>query len=157
MNSDKLALWYLTYCDYNRAVSLEHGNSLGYAHVLDMGGHHTGEPICNGCRRLATLIDRACVYADVTIPEEERIGLKGNARLIIPSEACRFPGPTLAPLVFFNPRAYDTHTHAMSSVCTVGQHNWLDRFLRMNRFDHIDREGNGVWQINTRPGLDTTY
>lgn len=97
MRRAMLAFGHLSDCDGRSTVSPEHGHTLGHAQVLDIDGHHVGEPIFNCWRLRATLIDRACVYADVTMPEEERLGLKCMLQLSRPREKYKLPSPTLRP------------------------------------------------------------
>lgn len=74
---DELGFEYLADCDYNSVAGPENGNKLGHSQVLDIDSHHVGEPIYNGCRTLPTMIDEACVYAEVDVHATARIGLKG--------------------------------------------------------------------------------
>lgn len=77
---------YVAYCDYTRAVSFEHGNAFGSYPVLDIDSHHVGEPIFNGCRPLTALIDRACVYTDATMPDDENVALNRHLHVRIPRD-----------------------------------------------------------------------
>lgn len=78
MNTAGLAFGSVAFCDYNSTDSLGNGIAPGCSHVFDIGRHQIGEPIFNGCRCLSTLVDRACVYAAATMPDEERVGLEGR-------------------------------------------------------------------------------
>ena len=66
-----LAFGYMADCEYNKQVGSQNGTSPGYDHILDLDSRFQGEPMFNSCRKLATLIDQAAVYADVNAPPNE--------------------------------------------------------------------------------------
>lgn len=138
MKNEALAFGYVAYCDYIDAISPQNGNAPGYSHVLDIDNHHGGEPIFNGCKLLATLVVRACVYADAIMPIDGKVGLNKNLHLSIPIEKCSLPNQTLTPLIYFKPQAYDQTMDGIASVRTLAQSNRSGRYLKLKRYDQID-------------------
>lgn len=93
-----------------------------------------------GCRPLPTLIDQACVWAEIDVSEMEQVGLNGHLHLSIPSERCKLPNPSHTPLERGRPTAWIETPDDIAARRVRAQRAWLGIRLNRKRDEHVGRD-----------------